>query len=372
MSQKKTHLVVLCGGASCEHNVSLRSATNICNKINQSLYQLSVIYITKAGQWYKIHSAHDFITHGPEYCIQKGLALRVLLQPGIGEAIWVSLQGEAIMPAVDCVFPVLHGTQGEDGCIQGLLEMLSVPYIGSGVLGSSLCFAKHVAKQLWRSNDLPTCDWITICRQDQQHIDYQELALTLGAVLFVKPSGQGSSIGVSKVSDQESLTKAITHAFLYDDYVIIESAIEGREIECSVIGNHHLDSSLPGEVVVNADFYDYAAKYEDECASRLVVPADLSLKQQEQVQALAMKAYQALGCQGLARVDFFVNEQSIYLNEINTLPGFTDTSMFAINWEQSGLSFDQLIAQLVQYAKERYQQQQSAQHHVEAHHSVVN
>jgi D-alanine-D-alanine ligase len=255
--------------------------------------------------------------------------------------------------ALDVVFPILHGPFGEDGTVQGLLKLANLPFVGAGVLGSAVGMDKDVMKRLLRDADVPIGKFLVFQRADK--INFALVKKTLGMPLFVKPANLGSSVGISKVAKPAEFAAAVKEAFRYDNKIIIEEFIKGREIECSVLGNDKPIASLPGEIVVNRDFYSYAAKYLDDQGARLEIPASLPKARIKEVRDLALRAYRALCCEGMARVDFFVQANGrVLVNEINTIPGFTKISMYPKMWEATGISYSKLIDRLIQLAIQRH------------------
>ncbi|CAF3819259.1 unnamed protein product [Rotaria sp. Silwood1] len=256
---------------------------------------------------------------------------------------------------VDVIFPVMHGAFGEDGSIQGLLNFSQIPFVGSGILGSSVCMDKDVTKRLLLQADIPVAKYLSFTSNNQKYIDFQKIKTSLGLPFFVKPANSGSSVGISKVVRKEQFNKAINVAFKFDRKILIEECITGRELECSVIGNDNCMVSEVGEVTPNDEFYSYEAKYYDESGAVVSIPANIPEKFKNQIQNLSKKAYLVLGCEGMARIDFFLSDKNkILVNEINTIPGFTENSMFAKLWEVSGISKMQLVDRLVQLAIDRH------------------
>lgn len=331
---------ILFGGRSAEHEISVQSAASIWRAIDRDKYDVTPIAITKTGKWVA------------------GLSpLTVLAQ---GEMVPESLPGQSpdtALATVDVVFPVLHGPYGEDGTMQGLLEVLDKPYVGAGVLASSLSLDKAMAKLVFSQYGFPQGRFLVFNR----NYCYQQPAAVLRAVeeklgfpCFVKPANMGSSVGISKVHIPDRLPQALELAAKYDQKIVIEAFIDGREIECSVLGNEEPMASVPGEIVPSAEFYDYDAKYISE--SKILIPAPLTPMQVADVQQLAIAVFKAVGCSGLARVDFFLREadQQLLINEINTMPGFTRISAYPKLWEASGLSYPHLIDELIVLALERH------------------
>jgi len=272
----------------------------------------------------------------------------------------------AARPQLDVVFPVLHGTFGEDGTIQGLLELVGIPYVGAGVLGSAAAMDKDVMKRLFRDAGLPVVEWLMVLRsewkQDAARLRKQ-IEAKLGYPLFVKPANLGSSVGISKVHERAELTAALDLAAAYDRKLIVEKGLDAREIECSVLGNDKPEASVPGEIIPVNEFYDYEAKYVKE-GSEIVIPAKLSRAQARRVKDLALRAFRAVDCAGMARVDFLLDRPSgkLFVNEVNTIPGFTPISMYPKMWEASGLPYPELLDRLIQLAFERQQEKEQTRY----------
>jgi len=357
MSLENINLSIICGGQSAEHSISIRSAKNVAHHALSITPNVSIVYITMQGEWKKLSSTQDFI-------VSEGLSgdnlLGETLQLTPGKSSPWCIADNGIACIVDAVFPLVHGTTGEDGCLQGLLQILDLPYVGANVLGSAIGMHKDVVKQLWKNQGLPTCEWRVITNNPMTHISYDEIVKQLGGNLFVKPASQGSSFGVSHVLDKQSYDKAVALALSYDGCIIVEPEIAGREIECSVQGyGDSLHVSLPGEHIVHGDFYSFDEKYKDSSLSTTQTPAILSDLQQTEIQLLALRACHAVYCEGMARVDFFVTDSGIYLNEINTIPGFTDISLYPANWEAGGVSIVDLIKLQLNSAISMYQENKS-------------
>jgi D-alanine-D-alanine ligase len=340
--QLRTRLVVLFGGASAEHDVSCVSARHVLAAADRSRYELDPVGITREGRWVTATAA------------------RALIQEGAELPASLDCAGDPIEPLThlsgDCVvFPVLHGPMGEDGSLQGLLEMAGVPYVGSGVLGSALCMDKVMTKEVLAGHGLPQCQHVALNSSELGHDTAVTLLEELGSPLFVKPANMGSSIGVSRATDASAVEAALKLAFSYDEWVVVEEAVTGREIECSVLGNGDPRVSLPGEIVPGAAFYDYADKYQD--GADLRIPAELPDETVAHIQQTAIAAYRALRAEGLARADFFLEEpgRGLLLNELNTMPGFTPISMYPKLWDVSGLPYAELIDELVDLARERFE-----------------
>jgi D-alanine-D-alanine ligase len=316
----KTRVALIYGGRSGEHEVSLRSAKSIIDAIDAEKYKVLHYLISKEGKW------------SPRPIVPEPRA----------------------NPEIDVVFPVLHGTFGEDGTIQGLLELAELPYVGAGVLASAASMDKEVMKRLAKERGLPVVDYMVIAGEDIG--DVEGICRRFEFPVFVKPANLGSSVGISKARDCDELKPALKLAAAYDRKVIVERGILGREFECSVLGNEDPVASIPCEILPSRDFYDYDDKYLLEKAGT-VIPADLSPEQTEELRKLAVECYRAVECEGMARVDFLLESatNTLYINEINTIPGFTSISMYPKMWEYSGLPMPQLIDRLIELAFERHE-----------------
>ena len=344
----RIRLVVLFGGQSAEHDVSCTTAAHVLRAADPAKYEITPVGISRDGTWAIAESARAALAAGPA-------ELPGHLDPA----------GTAIMPAdvitstsTTVVMPLLHGPMGEDGTVQGLLELANIPYVGSAVLGSALAMDKAMAKQVLSANGIPQGRYRAFRAHEITPGLPAVLAEDLGLPLFVKPANMGSSVGVSKAKTVEGVRDAIETALTYDEWVVIEEAIAGREIEVGVLGNLEPRASLPGEIVPGAEFYDYADKYLDD-GSQALVPAPLTPEQSDTVRAMAVEVFKVLRCEGLARVDFFLEEHSrgFLCNEVNTMPGFTPISMYPKLWIASGLPYSELIDELVRLAIERHGRQ---------------
>lgn len=344
----KTQVAVLFGGASSEHEVSLRSACAVMAHLSSEKYDLLRVGITKQGDWY--------FFEGDNAEIPSGNWINGKVQPCDLTRNGLRLENGTVL-AVDVVFPVLHGKNGEDGTVQGLFDLLGLPYVGCGVMASSVCMDKAVTNMLLEQNGIAEAKFVW-CYSDDYFEDpapiAQEIADKLGYPVFVKPANAGSSVGVSKVNTPAELHEAMQIAANEDGRIVIEEAIVGREVECAVLGNRTPIASVVGEVLPAVEFYTYDAKYADE-NSRTAIPADLPPETVENIRRTAVKAYRLLGCTGLSRVDFFVRngDGAVLLNEINTLPGFTSISMYPKLFEAFGIPFSELMDRLIDLAKER-------------------
>lgn len=345
MASPLLRLVVLYGGVSAEHDVSCVTAAHVLAAADRSKYDLVPIGITKSGAWLRNDKAIAALAEGsdlPERLEPAGTEVEPL----------AAIRGEGTDQAITVVLPLLHGPHGEDGTIQGMLELFKVPYVGAGVLSSALCMDKAMAKIVAEQAGIPQCRWVEFRDgiDDPNEIVTRAVA-ELGLPVFVKPANLGSSVGITKAHDAAELDKAVDLALRYDDVVIIEEAVTAREVEVAVLGNAAPEASVPGEIVPGSEFYDYEDKYVTG-AAQLVIPADLPDDVTREVRELAAKAFTALRCAGMARVDFFYEAEGRgwLLNEVNTIPGFTPASMYPKLWEATGISYPDLIDQLVALA----------------------
>jgi D-alanine-D-alanine ligase len=393
---KKLRVGVLFGGRSGEHEVSLLSAASVLQAMDKEKYEAVPIGITKDGRWVTADHAERLLrgeAHEPRALragdpeatpgaavLAKGAAIIVPPVPSQGKPGMVPFQTESAMPArrwtdhainVDVVFPVLHGTFGEDGTIQGLLELADLAYVGAGVLGSAAGMDKDVMKQLFRAAGLPIVKHVTVLRREwnsDRKRAQRMIESKLRYPVFVKPANLGSSVGISKAHSGKELPSAMEEAAKFDRKIVVEQGVGGkkhkaRELECSVLGNDDPEASLPGEIVPGKEFYDYAAKYLDE-GSELLIPAPLTRSETKKVQEMAVRAFRAVDCSGLARVDFLMEPRTrrVYVNEINTMPGFTSISMYPKLWAASGVPYAKLIDRLIQLGLERHADKQKNQY----------
>ena len=357
----KLTVALLFGGKSGEHEVSLRSAASILKALDRQKYNVVPIGITKEGQW---RTDPKFLEAAFPEILHNGCSVLLPPEPSDEHRLIRLSDSQSIgsQIKIDVVFPALHGTYGEDGTLQGLLDMANLPYVGAGVLGSSVGMDKDVMKRLLQHAGMPVVDFLVFLDKQwtaRRDMIQQEIERRLGYPCFVKPANLGSSVGISKVRNRAEMGPAMDLASQFDRKLIIEKGVEAREIECSVLGNDDPQASLPGEIVPSKEYYDYDAKYLDE-SSKLIIPAPLSGEQTQKIQELAVRTFLVTECAGLARVDFFVEKPSgkIYVNEINTLPGFTSISMYPKLWEATGLSYSGLIDRLIQLAIERHKARQ--------------
>lgn len=355
----KLRVGIVFGGKSAEHEVSLQSAKNIIDAIDKTRFDVSLLGIDKQGQWH-LNEASNFLLNAenPALIALNQSGKGVALIPGEAQQQLIESQSAQPLSQVDVIFPIVHGTLGEDGSLQGMLRMANLPFVGSGVLGSAVSMDKDITKRLLRDAGLTVAPWISVTAAQRPQLGVEEVIARFGLPLFIKPANQGSSVGVSKVSSAAEFAEALDLAFTFDRKVLIEQAIAGREIECAVLGNEQPEASQCGEVVVHDAFYSYQTKYISEDGAEVVVPAMISPAASEAIRAVALKAFSALECSGMARVDVFLTrDEQIIVNEVNTLPGFTNISMYPKLWQASGLSYSDLITRLIELALARHQQE---------------
>ena len=353
-------VAILCGGPSAEHEVSLRSALNIAKAISTTKYDLLLLAIDKNGQWFQFTSLQQL-----EYCAQHGKINDSLTKVNLvvnGKHSYLANQNSSQkISHIDVLFPILHGPFGEDGAIQGLAKLCYIPCVGPGILASALCMDKDVFKDILRSQDIQVSPSITLYKHKQQQINIAEIVEQFGLPLYVKPCNMGSSVGVSKVEHSQHLAAAITEAFRYDQKLLIEKQIIGRELEIAVLGNQRIKTSVIGEVIAGEQFYSYESKYLDNHQATTIIPAQLTAKQQQKITQIAIDSYQAAQLAGLSRVDIFLTEQDqVIVNEINTLPGFTNISMYPQLWQHSDLQPTDLMDELIKLAIQQFSFQKVA------------
>lgn len=337
-------VIVLCGGESGEHEVSLQSANSIIKFIPKDRYRVIPVGISKTGDW--LTGDPIFKNENDPSSIALADNLKVVrLEKG-------KLDGKPI----DAVFPIIHGTYGEDGCLQGLLQMQHIPFVGPGVLGSAVGMDKDIMKRLLILDGIKCARHKVLYHWQKTVPSYEEVSSEFGEILFVKPCNLGSSIGISKCKNREEYQKAIAYALEFDKKILVEEFIEGREIELSVLGNETMEVSVPGEIVPGEEFYSYDSKYIDSDKTQLMIPADLDETTTRKLQETAKRAFRLLELEGLTRIDFFVKQNGeIWLNEVNTLPGFTNISMYPKLFEASGIPYPELIDRLIQLAMQRFE-----------------
>ncbi|AGN34975.1 D-alanine--D-alanine ligase [Bacillus paralicheniformis] len=358
----KTRLGLVYGGKSAEHNVSLQTALAVTKALDTEKFDIHPIYITEKGEWVR----------GPQLT-EPVSNVKMLQFEQTGQTFSPALLNRDMFPgeadvkedSIDVVFPLLHGPNGEDGTIQGMLELLNVPYVGNGVLASSAGMDKVVMKHLFAQAGLDQAKYVSFVKKTWSHSkeeSYDQVEAELGYPCFVKPANLGSSVGISKCRNREELDQAFELAFQYDRKIVVEEGVIGREIELGVLGNDEPVCSVAGEIAPKKDFYDYKAKYEDGDTD-LIIPASLTEDEYETMRSMAVKAFQAIDGSGLVRADFFLtNEGRVLINEVNTMPGFTPFSMFPLLWKQSGVEYAELIEKLVALAIERHEEKQQIKH----------
>ena len=359
MEKKRIRVGILFGGKSAEHEISLLSAKNVIDAIDKTKYTPVLIGIDKSGRWVTNEPSRFLLNHSDpkRIALNKAESRGVALVPQSGGKL-TGLDSAGLDAGVDVVFPILHGPLGEDGTIQGLLKLADVPFVGAGVLGSAVGMDKDVMKRLLRDAGIPVPKFLVFHRQHPPQFD--AVVQALGTPVFVKPANLGSSVGISKAKDAAGFGKAVKDAFRYDRKILVEESIQGREIECAVLGNDEPRASIPGEIIPSHEFYSYEAKYLDENGARLEIPAKLDAATVKRVQELAVKTFKALDCEGMGRVDMFLTaDGSLYVNEINTIPGFTKISMYPKLWEASGLGYTDLISKLIELAIERFEHEKT-------------
>lgn len=349
----KLNIAILFGGNSPEHKVSLLSAQSILNHINTKKYQVFPIGITKEGVWYYYQGSYDKL---PEDQWLEEKNCRAVISPVPDEGLVIFTEEGCRVQKLDCVFPVLHGENGEDGSIQGLMQLAKIPCVGPGVRASAASMDKTLTKLVADQAEVRQAKWMLVrfhefCRDPETILEEAEIKFTYP--VFVKPAGTGSSVGVSKISNRSELKRAIEDAGKFDSKILIEEFIDGHEVEVAVLGNEEPITSCCGEIVSHADFYDYKAKYISDSAE-LRIPAQISEKAEKKLRNAAVKIYKALGCKGLSRADFFVTytDDEVVFNEINTLPGFTSISMYPKLFDHSGIPYTELIDQIIEWTME--------------------
>ncbi|WP_326717265.1 D-alanine--D-alanine ligase [Vagococcus jeotgali] len=338
------------GGKSAEHDVSILSAFSILQSIYYNYYEVQLVYVTKDGSWFKGKTYKE--------------------APLVKEELHLSLNNaQPILPSDlkeknTVIFPVLHGPNGEDGTVQGLFEVLNMPYVGCGVLASACAMDKIIAKQLFQQAGIPQLPYVAVTKNDYVDAREEVIAECVGTLIFpmfVKPANMGSSVGVSRATNEEELISAIEEALLYDQRVVVEQGIEARELEVAILGNSEVRTTLAGEIVKDVDFYDYESKYIDNQVT-LQIPASILDEMQERMQEYAKKAYQTIDGSGLSRCDFFLTANNeIFLNEVNSMPGFTPFSMYPLLWKEMGLNYSDLLEELIQLALLRFEKRQQIQ-----------
>lgn len=358
---KKIRVGLLFGGQSAEHEVSLQSAKNVIQAIDREKFEPVLIGIGKDGRWY-LNKESEFLLNenNPKLIkLNKAAAKPIAVQPGDHDAdrMVVTESDNEKIRNLDVIFPILHGPLGEDGTVQGLMRLMDVAFVGPDVLGSAIGMDKDVTKRLALASGIEIAPFATFHKHEITPDVVSEVASKLGYPLFIKPANMGSSVGISKASNEKELRQAIDLAVKFDRKIIIEKGIKGREIEVAVLGNEDPKASVPGEIIPQDGFYSYEAKYVDEKGAKLEAPADLPAEKVKEVQDLAVEIFKVLECEGMARVDFFLQPDGRFIfNEINTIPGFTNISMYPRLWGLSGISYKDLITNLIELALDRHKQ----------------
>lgn len=351
---KKLRIALIFGGLSSEHEVSIRSARTIYAGLNGNKYEVIPFGIGLDGRWLSLSDSKAVLDNSDKKRAEAKNGDNL-----IGKFIEMAQSPDASIK-LDAAFPIVHGTFGEDGSLQGLFRLINIPYVGPDVLGSAVCMDKDVAKRLLLEAGVPCAPYECVHSHQINALNVDQVVKKLGLPLFIKPANQGSSVGVCKVTEAEKLVPALKYASQFDRKIIIEKFIKGREIECSVMGNEHPEAAVPGEIIPGAEFYSYDAKYSSSSQSETQIPAKLDQRTAEQIRSLAVRCFEVLGCEGMARVDFFVEESNkIWLNEVNTIPGFTSISMYPKMWEAAGVSLSALLDRLVSLAIDRNRRENS-------------
>ncbi|HEV2231838.1 MAG TPA: D-alanine--D-alanine ligase family protein [Terriglobia bacterium] len=370
-SSKKLRIGLLFGGRSGEHEVSLTSAASVLKALDPAKYEVVPIGITREGSWRVGRAAEKLLPGSGQQSsglekvlpdvLKSGKPVMASADPTIPQLVPMNSTSLAkSQPQIDVIFPVLHGTFGEDGTVQGLLELAGIPYVGAGVVASATGMDKDVMKRLFRDAGLPVVRWVLVLRSEWEGGPAgvrNVIENEIGYPLFVKPANLGSSVGISKVRSARQLSAALDLAALYDRKILVECAVDAREIECAVLGNDHPQASVPGEIIPVNEFYDYEAKYVKE-GSNIIIPARLTHRQTKRVKEYSVRAFQAIDCAGMARVDFLLDRKNskVFVNEINTIPGFTPISMYPKMWEATGVPYAQLLDRLIELALERHEE----------------
>ena len=343
---KKLSIAILYGGRSVEHEISIRSAKNVVARIDQDSFSIVLLGITKIGSWYLNKTIDDEINSGLSVSLNLDASAPHLIEIESGRTI-----------KIDVIFPVLHGTDGEDGSIQGLFKSMNLPVVGSGVLGSAISMDKIVSKKILRECGIPVAAYLEFDKTQKDSITFEEIVDKVGLPFMIKSAALGSSVGISMIKSKAGFSSALAESFRYGEKILMEQFIVGRELECAVIGNEQPRASIPGEIVMikDYDFYTYEAKYLDENAIEIQLPAEVDESTTEKIRRFSVQAYQALRCEDFARVDLFLTEGGeIIINEINTIPGFTSASMFPMMWQNMGISYTELISELVNLCLKRF------------------
>ena len=348
------NLCVIFGGKSPEHDISRISVTSVLNNLYKTKYSISVIGITKNGEWYLYTGDYKNI-EGGEWEADSANKKKAIISPDTSDKGVIVFDGDKISKIqLDVIFPVLHGEYGEDGTVQGLFELSGIPYVGMGVMASANGMDKFMSKIVFQNAGIPQADWVTVNKGDDFEAKMDEIEKKLGYPCFVKPARTGSSVGINKAHDRAELKDALEYAARFDRKILVEENIDGHEVECAVLGNDDVKAATVGEIIPMVEFYDFDAKYND-ASTKLQIPADIPKETIEQIREYAIRAFKALDGDGLSRVDFFVkhSDGSVVLNEINTLPGFTSISMYPKLWDAVGLGYSDLLDSLIELAEKR-------------------
>ncbi len=338
--KSKIHVLILFGGKSAEHEVSVKSAKFVVNSLNTKKYKVTLIGISKNGEW-ALFSKEEF------HLLESVVITRRNKSKLSGIISIIEKQKP------DIAFPILHGPNGEDGTIQGFFKTINIPHVGADVIGSAVGMDKDIMKRLLRDCQLPIADFIVFRKEALGLINFKDIKKKLGVPFFVKPANLGSSVGITKVACEADLKTSLSHAFSFDKKILIEKYVPGREIECAIIGTKNPKASICGEIISRHDFYSYDAKYIDKKGSELLIPAPINKTIEQRIKELAIKTFEVLECRDFARVDFFLtSDNKIYINEINTIPGFTPSSMFPKLWQQCGINSEDLVDELISLALE--------------------
>ncbi|MFA5777585.1 MAG: D-alanine--D-alanine ligase [Parcubacteria group bacterium] len=344
---KKT-IAIIFGGKSAEHDVSIQSAHSVLKVIDKLKYNVILVGIDKKGRWFHVDEKY-FLSGNQPFFSDKFVKNNPVVPCAKNGGFFIENK------KVDAVFPLVHGTFGEDGALQGFFKIFNVPFVGADITGSSIGMDKDVTKRLLREAKITVADYIVYKKHQKNEISFEKIKKKLGLPFFVKPASLGSSVGIKKVKNKSEFEVAIKDSFSYGSKIIIEEFIEGRELECSVLGNGKPIASIPGEIILHREFYSYEAKYLDENAATLSIPAKISKSMTKKIQSMALKVFETLCCEGMGRVDFFITKNNqIFVNEINTVPGFTSISMYPKLWEYSGIPYPALIDKLIELAIDRH------------------
>ena len=368
---KKIRVGIIFGGKSMEHEISLMSATSIINAIDKGKFQVVLIGITKEGEWLKYNGPVELIESSKweeiareehaknSFSKMELITNKQSLKVVDGKVSVLGYAGTSLRDDVDVVFPVLHGPFGEDGTIQGLFEMINIPYAGCGVLASAVSMDKAISKEIFQKAGLPICKYLLVLKEEMEDNTDAVIAKIEGELeypLFVKPSNMGSSVGISKAANTKELLEALSQAARHDRRIVVEESVFARELEVGIVGNYRAKASIVGEIIPSKEFYDYEAKYFDGGKSKMSIPADISEELSKEIREMVVRAYEAIDGTGFARIDFFLDKKNgkVFLNEINTIPGFTKFSMFPQLWENTGVSYKDTIEKIIQLAFERF------------------